>query len=422
MSPILAEPRHAFREIQLEPGETPDRVLSTRVRMPRFFSLAESVDPVVVLARLRVACVGVGAVGRNACLHLARLGVGALYICDRGFYKPESRLTQPIDPDEVGRPKAETVARLARRLSPATTVYVYDGPFESLGTTALADADIVLLATDNIRAEMHCGQRCLHLGKPLVQASVHGGTLTAQVRFYANTSAAGPCPACGLTREERASLTGEVVYSCDGTVAHTAENPTTSTSHLCALAGDLAVNQILRYALRLGASVVDQEIEWNGFTLASRVTPLKRKPDCPADHVVWTTRHGDRPVGDCTLRQVAHLAGMHQDGVLERATFRVGESSYVQRGVCPAGHGQAVERFVEPGETVGTCTICGEPLRREPFFTHDRAPGRLLVTQLDRPIRELCATRPQWVLVSENGTAALVRNGPTNASHRRTAE
>ena len=325
MSPLaLTKPLPGFREIRLEPGETPASGPSVRARMPRFLSLAESVDPVSVLSRLRVACLGVGAVGRIACEHFARLAVEALYICDHGTYKPESRLTQPIDPDEVGRSKAESVARLAKRLSPATTVFAYDGSFETLGATALADADIVLMATDNIRAELECGQHCLHLGKPLVQASVHGGSLTAEVRFYANASGNGPCPACGLTREERVSLAGEVVYSCDGTVARTTESPTTSTSHLCSIAGDLAVNQILRHVLGLGASVVDQEVEWNGFTLKSWVTPLERKPGCPADHAVWATRHSDRPVADFTLRQVAQAAGLHQDGALERATFRIG--------------------------------------------------------------------------------------------------
>ena len=421
MSLALIKPLPGFREIRLEPGETPASGPSVRARMPRFLSLAESVDPVSVLSRLRVACLGVGAVGRIACEHFARLAVEALYICDHGTYKPESRLTQPIDPDEVGRSKAESVARLAKRLSPATTVFAYDGSFETLGATALADADIVLMATDNIRAELECGQHCLHLGKPLVQASVHGGSLTAQVRFYANASGNGPCPACGLTREERVSLAGEVVYSCDGTVARTTESPTTSTSHLCSIAGDLAVNQILRHVLGLGASVVDQEVEWNGFTLKSWVTPLERKPGCPADHAVWATRHSDRPVADFTLRQVAQAAGLHHDGALERATFRIGETSYVQRGVCRAGHEQSVERFIEAGENAGTCTTCGKPLCREPFFTHDSAPSRLVVTQLDRPIRELCATRPDWVVVSENGTAVLFRNAPARAGHGRTA-
>lgn len=410
MSPITTETRRGFQEIQLDPGAVPGGVPSRGARMPQFLSLPKSMDPTSVLSKLRVGCLGVGAVGRIAAMHLARLGVEALYICDRSLYKPESLLTQPIDPDEVGRPKAETVARLAKRLSPSTRIYAYDGPFEELGPVAFADVDLILIATDNIRAEVDCGQHCMNLGKPLIQASVHGATLTAQVRFFANATAEGPCPACGLTVQERSALAGEVVYSCDGSVVQTPTAPTNSTSHLCALAGDLLVNQVLRYVLGLGKPVVDHETEWNGFTLQTRVTPMKRKPLCTADHVVWTTYHTERPVGDCTLRDVAKSADMHEGISLNKATFRVGGASYVERGVCSSGHGRPVERFVGRGGVAAPCPDCGDPLRPEPFFTHDSVPSRLLLTQLDRPLRELCTEPPDWVLIGLNGNAVLFRS------------
>ncbi len=416
MCPTSIEPSCRFHEVLLGPDQTPAALPSRRARMPRFLSLPESTDPSSILSRLRVGFLGVGAVGRVACTHLARLGLDTLWICDSSSYKAESLLTQPITADEVGRPKAQSVGHLAKRLSPSTRVYAYDGPFESLGMTAFADADIVLMATDNIRAEVECGQTCLHLGVPLVQASVHGATLTAQVRFWGNASAESPCPACGLTSQERSALAGEVLYSCDGAPLPTAPNPTTSTSHLCAIAGDLAVNQILRFALGLGASVVDQEIEWNGFTMRTCTTPLENRPSCPADHAVWTTHRTRGPVGDCTLRELARAAGMHDDGRFERASFRVGDTSYVQRGVCREGHGQAVERFVAPGSSAGSCASCGGELIPEPFFTHDTTPSRLLTGQLERPIRELCQEPPDWAFVRENGAGVLYRS----AAHRET--
>ena len=409
MYPTSPESSPRFREILLDPGETPATVPSRRARMPHFFSMPESADPSSILSRLRVACLGVGAVGRVSCAHLARLGVDTLWICDKSAYKAESQLTQPILAHEVGRSKAQMVGQLAKSLSPSTTVYAYDGPFESLGATAFADADIVVMATDNIRAEVECGQHCLHLGIPLVQGSVHGATLTAQVRFWGHASAKSPCPACGLTSQEHIALANEVLYSCDGSALPTTSNPTTSTSHLCALAGDLVVNQILRFALGLGASVVDQEVEWNGFRMRTHTTPLARRPNCPADHAVWTTHRTQGPVGDCTLRELARAAGMHEDGRLERVSFRVGEASYVQRGVCREGHGQAVERFIGAGSPAGTCPKCGGELLPEPFFTHDTPPSGLLVTQLDRPIRELCLEPPEWACVRENGNAVLFR-------------
>lgn len=421
MSRTSIERAGAFREIVLGPAESPAATsVSREARVPRFFTLPEAVDPVAVFSRLRVAVLGVGAVGRGPCLDFARLGVETLWICDRGAYKTESIVTQPIDPDEVGRSKAEVVGRLAKRVSPSTHVLVHDGPFESLCQTTLADADLVLMATDNIRAELECGQRCLHLGKPLVQASVHGGTLTAHVRFYGNRPAGGPCPACGLTGEERLALAREVVFSCDG-ANRDGPRPTMSTAHLCGLAGNLAFNQVLRHVLNLGPAVVDREVEWNGVTLQTHVAPLARNPRCPADHVVWRSLSANGRLSDWTLRELARAAGMHDDGRLERAAFRVGRTVFAERGVCCAGHGQAVERFVAPGEPAGACSTCSRPLAAEPFFTQAAAPARLLTGRLDRPLRELCAEPPGFVLVGEGSETTLFRPDAAGGKPRRAA-
>lgn len=409
MFPTSDARRSRFRKVPLEEGPGPVSEVSRTTRMPRFLSLADSLDPTSVLSRLRVVCLGVGAVGRPICLHLARLGVGTLWICDKSAYKPESLLTQPAFPDDVGQMKAEVVGRLVKQLSPSTEVYAHAGPFEELGPTAFADADLVFQASDNIRAEIECGRHCLHLGKPLIHASVHGGTLTGQVRFYANASADGPCPACALTEQEQQALGREVLFSCDGSGDRTEDNPTMSTSHLCALAGDLAINQLLRFVLNLGTDVADKVIEWNGFTLQTHVAALERSSTCRVDHVIWTKGVNDGDVADSTPRELARSAAI-QDDRLERTSFRVGEATFVQRAVCRHGHSLSTRSFVFAGKTAGSCLTCGEPLVPEPFFNHDAVTGRILGKQLDYSFRELCAGQPEWVVVRENGTAVLFRS------------
>src|SRR5262249_3239740 len=140
-------------------------------------------------------------------------------IVDRGRFKPESLLTQPIAPDDLGNPKAESTGRLCKRISPQTAVAAWDGPVEELGTLAFADVDFVVLATDNLAAEVEVGQRCLGWRKPLVHASVHGETLVAQVRFFANANGEGPCPACAFGAAEWAHLNQETTFSCEGLAA-----------------------------------------------------------------------------------------------------------------------------------------------------------------------------------------------------------
>ena len=87
----------------------------------------------------------------------------------------------------------------------------------------------------------------------------------------------------------------------------------------------------------------------------------------------------------------------------------VGGAAYVQRAVCRSGHGVAVERFVDDDDAAGSCPVCGDPLRAEPFFRHDPTPSRLLITRIDRPLGRLCDEPPAWVLVTGNGNAVLFR-------------
>ena len=65
MYPTLTETSPGFREILLGPGESSATLPARGARMPQFFSLPESSDPSSKLSRLRVACLGVGAVGRD---------------------------------------------------------------------------------------------------------------------------------------------------------------------------------------------------------------------------------------------------------------------------------------------------------------------------------------------------------------------
>src|SRR5262245_5298459 len=84
-------PLHAGPEAQ--PGPRPRR----GARLPRFLQGSPE-EHERLLQALGVIVVGTGSVGRRVALHLARLQVGSLSLVDRGRFKPESLLTQPITP------------------------------------------------------------------------------------------------------------------------------------------------------------------------------------------------------------------------------------------------------------------------------------------------------------------------------------
>ncbi|MCI0456193.1 MAG: ThiF family adenylyltransferase [Gemmataceae bacterium] len=384
-------------------------------RLPRFVGL--SADPLPVLSGLRVGVVGVGSVGRNVALHLARLHIEALWLIDPGRYKPASLLTQPIGPADVGQPKATSTGSLCKAISPRTRVFACDGAVERLPLTALADAHAVVLATDNLAAEVETGQRCLRLGGPLVQASVHGDTLVSQVRFFANRGGEGACPACGFTAAEWAALNREGRFSCAGWAGgeiqrETVAAPTMSVSFLCSLAADLACMQLLRHVLKLGPPVEDSLLEHCGYTHRTVVSPLSRNLDCPCEHQAWQVRPAPGPLASCSLGELARTVG--ENGDLERASFAVEGAAFAEVAVCRfCGQAQRCGRFVRRGESAGPCRSCGSATQPEPFYCHDPVPAEAVLTLLGHPLGEIGGAAAAWVLVRDGERAVWFREGHT---------
>ena len=413
MFPTHAETRlgtlpRRFTEVPEVRGARRVPVPPRSARMPAFVGC----DPEhvrSVLDRLRVTLVGAGAVGRVIALHLARLLIAGLQIVDRARYKPESLLTQAITPDEVGVSKAGSTGVLCKRISPATRVEVFDGPFEALAPTELARTDLVILATDNLSIEVRVGQRCIELRKPLVQGSVHGETLTVHARFFSNASADSPCPACGFTADEWAHLNAATTFSCDGAdptsaPARATTQPTRSVSWLCSTAADLVLMQVLRHVAGLGVPVADSVVESCAYTHRNVVTPLKRNPSCPVEHVPWTARPAPGPLGRTTLRELAAAAGVRDEALVG---FQVGDARYIEAGTCEHGHDRPVGRFVESPGGGTLCGTCGEPLHAQPIFTHRVVPASVLAHRLDLPLAELGARTPVWVVVREGDEAVM---------------
>ena len=201
-----------------------------------------------------------------------------------------------------------------------------------------------------------------------------------------------------------------MLYACDTGELIQGTAPTRSTSHLCALAGDLAINQLLRWYLGLGRGVLDTEVEWNGYSLATRVFPLERKASCRAEHDVWSVVVAKRPLPEVSLSEIARSAGLHGKGSLERASFRLGSATWLEHAVCSAGHRSPVAGFVADSAAVGDCARCGRSLRAEPFFRHRAVSAALLAERLDTPLAELCTSPPRWVLVHGTSGAVLVQS------------
>ncbi|NIP94935.1 MAG: hypothetical protein GWO24_16415 [Akkermansiaceae bacterium] len=365
-----------------------------------------------VFAALRFVVVAAGAVGRVMAEDLARLAPAELLIVDPKSYHPDSIVTQPIRPSEIGGAKAELTARACKEISPATRVSYFTGLIQELSLPTLARFDRVVLSSDNLLAELETGQICTRLGLPLDHASVHPETMVVHVRSFSNENGDSPCPACQFSAQERELLNREVEFPCDGMPGGTVRPevtsaPTASNPSLCGLAAKLAMTGLLRDTMGLGATPTrDCMLEYCGFTQHSVVNDLRRNPDCPCEHLRYTVMPASRPLERCSLGELAGLGGL-----ADPLDFTVGDWCWAERGLCTRGHDQVVGRFVRAEqELVGACSRCGEPLGRQRFFLHQRLSIPCFETMGHRPLHELGAKEVEWVLARGEEAGLLFHN------------
>jgi molybdopterin/thiamine biosynthesis adenylyltransferase len=391
----------AFKEISplrsLQPIAAP-----RAARLPAFVGMQPGAG--TCLDDLTLMGVGCGSVGSTFMLHAARLKPRALYLVDHGLVKPESLLTHVcVMPEHIGKPKASLVGHLCGKSSPETRVYAYDGNVQSLSPAAFAKVDLVMLASDNLACEVEVAQQCLRWGKPLIQAAVHGDTLTAQVRCFSHASEETACLRCGFSEAEEAALNRQVTFSCQGvhdatTHAPRGAEPTVSTSFLCSMAAELALVQAVRLVLGLGKPSEDCLIEYCGYTHRTVLSPLKRNPKCLCDHQPFQLGALPWPrLGACTTADLCKAAGAKSG---DSVALSVGDDlSFVETGHCGCIVPKPIGRFCSRAESLGHCPDCGSALLVHAASSHRPASPRALAGRWDTPLGEIGAASARWAQV-----------------------
>jgi len=379
-------------------------------RLPNIINAPFDADQ--ILSDAKLAVVGCGAIGRSVALHFARLKISKLWLIDKKKIKKESLLTHAVVPQEISMPKATSLGRLIKTISPETRVFAHDGPVEMLDLMSIKDADLVILATDNLNAEIMVGQLCLWLRVPLIQAAVHGDTLVSQVRFFGIDDQSA-CPACGYSRAEWNALNRQTRYSCEAGVsgemkAKICGPPTLSVSFLCSLAADLCLAQFLRYTLDLGSAVDNTILEFCMYTHKTAVSPLKRNPNCPCDHTRYTRVCTLGKISELSLTEIAGIAGYDRESGLTGISFKLGNMQYCEQGFCKCRQNRSLKRFIPPGKWLGRCSSCSENIYPHPFFTFNHVPAALVADQMECRLGELGIEAEKWVMLRGPDRSVLI--------------
>ena len=378
-------------------------------RLPVFHGTGR--DTAAAAAGLRLANVGVGSVGLAFALDAARAGVGEQRLCDPGVLKAESLLTHPIAPAAIGRSKVNHAGHAVKEIHPAGRVAVFAGPVQELDLFSFAGVSAVVIAPDNLLCARDAGEIAQRLGVPLLQASVHGETLTVAVRVFRDA-----CPYCLFTARDREDLVRERRFSCSGPGAsgEQALRPTVAPAALCSLAAAELLLTLLRLELGLGDELLDTVYEASALARRPLVTRVARTADCPVDHTPWTLIAHRNELDEATPRELLDAAGAAGDAPAT-LSFTLEGFCFLCAGVCACGERFSIGRFLPTDERhgplrdeVARCPRCGGQVAAVGQVTHAEVPVEAMAEVLDQPLCALGAIDVDAVRVQRGEQTVLV--------------
>ncbi|MEM1112011.1 MAG: molybdopterin-synthase adenylyltransferase MoeB [Pseudomonadota bacterium] len=223
------------------------------------------------LLAARVLVVGLGGLGAPAALYLAAAGVGHLALAD-GDVVELANLQRQISHGEadINRNKAASTADALRAIRPEISLTVLEAHLAGDALQqAVAEADVVVDATDNYPARFALNRACLATQVPLVSGAAVRGEGQLAV-FHARRG--GPCYRCLYPKEGEATA-----LSCSesGVIAP-----------LVGVVGSMQALEVIKLITGYGESLQGQLLVLDLARMDIRRLSLKRREDCPdcGDH------------------------------------------------------------------------------------------------------------------------------------------
>jgi ribosomal protein S12 methylthiotransferase accessory factor len=236
------------------------------------------------LHELRVAIFGLEGHGAHLALELAQLGVGRCLLADPFLTEESDALLMPAAAFHPGLSRQENVAKAIESLAPSTTVTLMGDLSRDSVREIAADASLLVGCFDRGYETAHhwINRAAIATGIPAIFAEI--STHIARL---------GPCvlpgqAACYMCYRMRRIACEE---NYDEAMAYerflNQKNQPSLSSRatlpfLCTHVGSLLASEIVKtFALQLPPTLAGQILEFNALTLASRLHPVLRQPDCP---------------------------------------------------------------------------------------------------------------------------------------------
>ena len=245
---------------------------------------------------------------------------------------------------------------------------------------------MILVAGDNLSLLLWAARKAAVLGKPLVQAAVHGETGSAIVRSYDLRDAANACPMCGISERELNDQASR--FGCDIDTSRPNNGEATRTMPpICHAAGALAANEAIKWlAERHEIAMCGEEFVCSMFAYKTWRTELQRHHDCRLPHTHWQLRDISAGANETTLGCLTGQLGMDHFQITAQVRSEIPWISFTFCGSC--GRKASVRQFARVGSAVGRCE-CGAALTTLPQGMRSVIPADDLKSCWDKPIASL---------------------------------
>ena len=242
-------------------------------------------EGLALLARRRVAIVGLGSGGGATALSLAMSGVGRFVLVDDDLLEEGNVLRHVADRRHVGQPKVTAVAELMRQRNPQVEVETRVGRIEQ-HLDALDGVDLLLAAVDNEPARHLLNEAALQRRLTCVYAGVYERGVGGDVALL--HPGQGPCYACWAAelRDTGADDAGaDLDYGMIGPAGTLAAEPGLwlHVTRVAAVQAQLALNELLR------GCPAHEALPGNTVILANRALEIIEGQLTPAHGAVWAT-------------------------------------------------------------------------------------------------------------------------------------
>ena len=219
------------------------------------------------LANASVLIIGLGGLGSPAAMYLASAGVGKLIISDFDVVELSNLQRQILHTStDIGRLKTDSARDTLQALNPEVEVITLSQRLSEADLQMqIADADLVLDASDNFATRFLLNDICVQLGKPLVMGAAI--RMEGQVAVFRHDRTESACYRC--------------LYPDAAQVDETCSE-TGILAPVVGIIGCIQATEALKLLLDIGETLQNRLLILDGLRMEWRKLKLRKDPHCPS--------------------------------------------------------------------------------------------------------------------------------------------